>query len=86
MEVVSLDVMIDGSGDLINPPSIRTTLNTKVQGVICIKADNLTSIGTFPTSQPFISYNIINNNLISVLNVSGLQNSSTYRLKLLLIG
>ncbi len=86
MEVVSLDITTDGSGNLVNPPSIRTTLNTKIQGAICIKADNLTSIGTFPTSQPFVSYSMINNNLISVLNVSGLQNSSTYRLKLMLIG
>lgn len=86
MEVVSLDIMKDGSGNLINPPSIKTSLNTKVQGIICIKADNLSSPGSYATSQPFISYNLINNNLISILNVSGLQNSSTYRLKLMLIG
>jgi|CXWL01.1.fsa_nt_gi hypothetical protein len=85
-EVVNVDIMKDGSGALINPPSIKTSLNSKVQGILCIKADNMTSVGTYPTSQPFVSYNLINNNLISILNVSGLQNSSTYRLKLLLIG
>lgn len=85
-EIVSLDIIKDGSGNLVNPPSIRTTLNTKVQGILCIKADNLTSVGTYPTSQPFVSYNLVNNNLISILSVSGLQNSSTYKLKLLLIG
>jgi hypothetical protein len=85
-EIVILDIIKDGSGNLVNPPSIRTTLNTKIQGILCIKADNSSSPGTYPTSQPFISYNMINNNLISILNVSGLQNSSTYKLKLLLIG
>jgi len=85
-EIVTLDIIKDSSGDLVNPPSIRTTLNTKPQGILCIKADNMSSPGTYPTSQPFLSYNLINNNLISILNVSGLQNSSTYRLKLLLIG
>ena len=86
MQVITLDISKDGSGNLINPPNIRTTLNTKIQGIVCIKADNLDNPGTYATSQPFISYDLINDNLVKILNVSGLQNSSTYKLKLLLIG
>ena len=84
--VKDIDIQIDSSGNLINPPSIRTELNTKVQGVLCIKATNLLDSSVYPTSAPWVSFDILNSSTISLLNVSGLQNDSQYRLRLLLIG
>lgn len=74
------------TGNLVNPPNIRTNLNSKVQGIICISATNLVDPTVFATNQPFVSFTLLDNETISILNVSGLQASSQYSLKLLLIG
>ena len=85
--IIDYTISTDSSGNLINPPNIVTNnLNSKPQGIICISATNLINSTVYPISQPFISFTLINNTTIDVLNITGLQNSSQYSLKLLIIG
>lgn len=73
-------------GTIINSPlSIRTTISGKVIGVYCIDATNLDNANIVPKAQPFVKFTI-GSNRVDILKVSGLQNSSQYTLKLLLIG
>jgi len=84
-QIVDINVRTDAAGDLVSPPSIRTTLNGKVIGLYVINATNLLNTNIIPTAQPFIQFTI-GENSVSILNASGLQVSSQYRLKVLLIG
>ena len=85
--VVDYTISTDASGNLVNPPNIRTSeLRSKPIGIICISAQNQTDPTIYPTSQPFVSFTLLNNETIDVLNITGLQNSSQYVLKLLIIG
>lgn len=80
-QIVDLDVTIDGSGRLVNSAQIKNLTAGRLKGLHVINAINLNNPGVYPTATPFVSWSI-NNNLINVLNVTGLQNSSQYRLTL----
>lgn len=85
-ELSTYSISIDSSGNLVNPSNIRHGLTSKPAGVLCVAALNLNDPTTFPVSQPFVSFSIINNTTISIQNITGLQNNSTYQLTLLIIG
>lgn len=84
-QVVDIDVRTDGTGALVNPPAIRTTVNGKVIGLSVINATNLLNSNIIPTAQPFLQFTI-GESSVSILKASGLQANSQYRLKVLLIG
>lgn len=83
--VTPLDLTLNASGQLINPPNIKYTLTTKLKGITVLNVQNLVNSNTYPLSQPFISWTI-NGQIITILNISGLQPGSQYRLTLELIG
>jgi len=85
-QIITYNITINSSGNLVNPPNIRTSLKSKPAGVICISATNVNNPSIFPTSQPFVSIGIINNSTVSIENISGLQSDSAYQLTLLIIG
>ena len=84
-QIVTLEVTADSSGKIINPPSIKYNLNSKLKGINVLNAINLVNTNTYPTSHPFVSWSL-NGSLVMVLNISGLQASSQYRLTVELIG
>ena len=84
-QIVTLEVTADSSGKIINPPSIKYSLNSKLKGINVLNAINLVNTNTYPTSHPFVSWSL-NGSLVMVLNISGLQASSQYRLTVELIG
>lgn len=84
-ELITVDVRIDGSGMVINRPSIRSTLTSKIRGAIVINSVNLDNPSIYPLQTPFISFTL-RGNIIDILNVTGLQNNSQYRLTVELIG
>jgi hypothetical protein len=84
-QLVTLDVKIDSSGEVINEPQIKISLRTKVAGTNVISAQNLVNTSTYPTSQPFISWST-NGNILTIKNITGLQANSQYRLTVELIG
>lgn len=75
--VENISVTIDSSGKIVNPPQIKYNLKNKVKGVIVVYAQNQLSTSTFPTNTPFVSYSL-DGNLLKILNITGLQNSSKY--------
>jgi len=85
-QIVDYTISTDSTGELINPPNIRSTLNRKIQGITCIKATNILDPNVYPISPPWVSFDFVNNTTINVLNISGLQADSEYSLKLLLYG
>lgn len=84
--VVSLRVKVDASGNPINSTQLRYTLKGNCQGIICIRAQNLTNTSSYPTNNPFISFTQSASNLLTIDNVTGLQASNEYNLTLILLG
>ena len=84
-QIATVQVKMDGSGKVINSPKIRLTINSKVVGTNVISAVNDDKSTTYPTSQPFISYSI-NDKILTIDNISGLQANSTYNLTIEIIG
>jgi hypothetical protein len=83
-QLVDVVVSINGSGQLVTQPQIKTTVSGKVRGINVINAVNTVNSSTYPTTAPFVNFTI-NSNILTILNVSGLQNNSEYRLTLELI-
>lgn len=86
-QIVTIGVRM-GAGSpvpLLNSPQIKHTLRGKPVGINCIKAQNINSPSTYPENAPYISFTF-NENIITVLNVSGLQANSEYSLTLEIIG
>jgi hypothetical protein len=84
-QIVTLDITVDANGALVNAPSIKYNLNSKLKGITVLNAVNLVNSNTYPSSHPFISWDL-NGSLINIKNISGLQNNSQYRLTLELVG
>lgn len=83
-QIVNLDITTDAAGKAVNPPSIRYTVVGRLRGINVLNAVNLVNSNIYPLSHPFVSWTI-NGALVVVLNVSGLQPSSQYRLTIELI-
>lgn len=84
-EVVSLDVKIDGSGNVVNPPSVKHNIIGKIEGIVCISAINSVNPNIYPNNQPFIGYSL-RTGFIDIKAVKGLPNNSQFKLKLEIIG
>jgi hypothetical protein len=88
-DIIDVEVSIDGSGNLVNPPTIRTNLRTKARLVFVGNAVNLQNPQTVPTSAPFVTFTVDTTSqgqIVRLLGASGLQAGSQYRLSLLIIG
>lgn len=84
-QIVTIDVRINASSQVLSEPQIRTSLRSRLAGTSVISAQNLVNSNTYPTSQPFISY-VLKENIMTITNISGLQANSQYRLTIELIG
>lgn len=84
-QIISLTVTVDATGIPTQKTQYRSTLKSKVAGNICIAAFNVTNPTHFPTTAPFISFNI-NENIITILNITGLQANEKYQLSILSVG
>jgi len=78
-----IEITVDSTGKPISGG--KATLSGKNQplGLQVIKAQNLTSSNTYPTSQPFISYTPSGTGIIQFNNISGLQANNKYRLTII---
>jgi hypothetical protein len=84
-QLSSIDVIMDSAGKVLNAGQIKITLKTRVAGLNVLSAVNLLNPGVYPTSAPFVSWST-NANILTILNITGLQPSSQYRLTLEIIG
>jgi uncharacterized protein YuzE len=83
-QIVDVSVQIDGSGKVVGQPQIKTTVSGKISGIVVINATNLVNPTTYPTNTPFVSYTT-SGNILTILNITGLQNNSQYKLVLEII-
>lgn len=85
-QTITLDLTTNATGQLSNPPSIKFTVaGYKYIGNQVISAISLNNSNLYPTSQPFLSL-APNNNILTILNCTGLPVSSQFRLTVVLIG
>jgi hypothetical protein len=85
-QIVDLEVLIDAAGKVVNSPQVKTTFKTqRVRGINVINAVNLGNSSVYPTSLPMVNFTI-NGAIMTVLNITGLQANSRYKLTLELIG
>lgn len=83
--VKDVQVMVDSSGNTTQIASFSLDVpNMPVLGVVVIKAENLTNSAVYPTTAPFISYQIVGNT-VRINNITGLQENNVYRLKVIAI-
>lgn len=84
-QLVTVSIAMDSTNKVINSPSVKFDLRSKIQGVSCVKAQCLNNPLLYPSSTPFISFNI-NGSSIVITNITGLQANSQWNLTLELIG
>lgn len=84
-ETITLKVRVDAGGNPATTTKFKTNIVGRSQGIQCIKAVNTTNPQVYPTTAPFISYDELSN-VITIKNVTGLQQDNVYQLTLLIIG
>lgn len=85
-QVSEFTIETDSLGDPVNPPKINVNLGgRKVIGIFCISVTNLDDAASYPTSQPYVGFNVISNTLVAITAIKGLGASGRYRLRVLLV-
>lgn len=84
-QIVQVNVTIDKNGKIASAPQIKVTLKSRVIGTNVINQINLNDPGVYPTSGVNVSFTT-SGQILTILNVAGLQASSQYQLTLELIG
>ncbi len=82
--IKQFDITVDSNG---TPTTLPFNIKVDVkrpQGTDIIKADNFTNTSGYPSSQPFISFTRISDNIIRIDNVSGLRPNEKYKLTLVI--
>lgn len=83
-QLKDITVSVNGSGIPNNTINFGSTKKGRVKGLLCIKADNLTTPTNYPTSGIILSF-FEENSVIKVNHITGLQASESYLLRLLVI-
>lgn len=78
-QLVDIVVLIDSTGKVINPPKVKVTLRGRVRSGIVVNSYNMKNPNVYPVSAPFINF-VHSDDIVSILNVGGLQPNSQYRL------
>ena len=80
-----VDVQVDANGYPISLTTYSLDFKGSIQGVIVIRADNLTNSAIYPTSSPFINFTQ-NTNGVKIDHVTGLIPNNIYRLRIVTFG
>lgn len=78
-QLVDIVVLIDSTGKVINPPKVKVSIRGRVRSGIVVNSYNMKNPNVYPTSAPFINF-VHSDDIVSILNVGGLQPNSQYRL------
>ena len=84
IQVKDMDVAVNSNGIPISAISFNSELKTKLKGIICIRADNLSNSSSYPSGGVFLSFSE-DGKTIKVSHITGLTASDKYRLKLLIL-
>jgi acetaldehyde dehydrogenase (acetylating) len=83
-QIKDIDITVDATGKPTSAVVFKSTLKTSSQGILVIKATNLTNSDIYPTGAPFVSSSE-NNSQITINNVTGLQAGQKYTLRIISI-
>ena len=84
-ELLQLIVTVDVNGIPTSDTKLKSGLVSSIRGMTCVRATNITTVGEFPTTAPFVTF-VQNGNILTIQHVSGIQSEKQYRLDLLAIG
>jgi len=82
--VVSFKVQVDALGIPTIPLQLASPLKSSIQGILCIRVDNLTD-GALLTGAPFVNFTR-NSGLLTISQITGLQPNKQYNVVVILIG
>lgn len=80
--IKELDVQVDNTGKPLAPTVIKKTSSDRIEGIIVVRAQNLTNSTTYPSGAVFISYTETTENII-INNITGLQPNNFYRINVI---
>lgn len=81
--ILSFSVIVNNNGIPTSELELKSTLRTKIQGVLCVRAQG----DTYPIGNPLISFAYSSsNNSVKVTHITGLEPNKTYNLTVILIG
>ena len=78
-----IDISVDDEGISTKVKQINTG-KSKVNGIIVIRAYNLTNAKKFPTQMPWINIEEEGSGVVNIVDIKGLTANDTYRLNLVI--
>ena len=78
-EIITLLVTVDATGKPKIQTRFKSNLNTRLQGMTCVRAENVNNPGTPPDNTPFATW-IQSGNVVTINNVKGLPANTQFRL------
>jgi D-alanyl-D-alanine carboxypeptidase len=82
-QVVTFNVTLNSSGVPKSKIELKSTLKSKIQGILCIRAVG----NNYPSANPLISFTYSSsNNSVTVMHIAGLAADIDYNLSVILIG
>ena len=80
----TFDITVDSSGKPTQTPFKLNVEKSGIRGIQVIRAYNLTNSSIYPTSQPFINYIPISNNLVQIESITGLPSNNKFQLTIVI--
>lgn len=82
--IKDVQVEVDANGIPKNTTGFALINANRIDGMIVLRAENLTNSSIYPTSAPFVSF-LQNSDRISITHVSGLQADNVYNIRILAV-
>lgn len=83
-ETIIVTVENSTGGTLKMSVQIKLSLKNRIIGLNVVRAENLTNSAVYPTNAPFLSWGV-STNIMTILNITGIQDNNKYRLTLEII-
>ena len=80
--VKELNVQVDSTGKPLTSSTIKKSSTDRIEGLIVVRAENLTNSNTYPTSGIFISYTETNENIV-INNIKGLTANDLWKINVI---
>jgi len=77
-----LNVQVDSTGKPLTSSTIKKSSTDRIEGLIVVRAENLTNSNTYPTSGIFISYTETNENIV-INNIKGLTANDLWKINVI---
>lgn len=82
-QLVTFTVKVDSNNLPVGKVELKSTLKTKIQGVMCIRAQG----NSYPSTNPLISFTYSSStNSIVINHITGLEANQEYTLTVILVG